>query len=743
MQGKHLISLMRQTWQGFRLSKRVLLTSAGVSGCIILLRLLGWLEVWELAILDQSFRLRPLEPTDDRIVIVGIQESDLQQLRKFPIPDAVLAELLQKLKSYEPRAIGLDIYRNLPVKPGTNELFDIYRSTPNLIGIQQIQDQRSQGVPPPPILIDRNQVGFNNLVHDPDSKVRRGLLYWEIDGKNYEGFALKLALRYLAQEGITPQGTQDTPSQLRLGKAVFPLFGPNDGGYVRADDGGYQFLANLRGPVNRFRQVSLADVLANKVPADFFRDRIVLIGSTAESLKDYFLTSYSTSAPGSHELEPISGVELQANFLSQILSSALDDRAMIRVWQDPLEWIWIFGWSWLGAVIGWRLRAPVRTGAAILLAISSLGGVVFGAFLIGWWIPLMPAAIGVVTSAIVIISHIAFLEEELKRSKEFLNGVINTIPDPIYVKDQQHRWIVVNEAFCRFLGRSAKDLIEKLDYDTLPLEAGLVTREHDQLVFETSQESENEASFTVQAGITRQIATKRSLHKDAAGNIFLVGVMRDITERKQMEEELKRTAAELVRSNQQLQQSATQLQYQATHDSLTGLPNRQLFQERLAQALDWASQNEQLVALLFLDLDSFKLVNDTHGHDVGDLLLKAVAQRLTRCLRGSDTVSRLGGDEFTVILPAIPSMQDATRVADKILATLSQPFALQGQIIHATSSIGVTVYPEHGKDTESLLKASDAAMYQAKQLGKSMFFVYDPSIEIPTTGLSIYARDAS
>jgi len=724
------LPLRRNVWHQLRQRQRSLFTALGVTGCIFLLRSLGWLEVWELAILDQSFRLRPLEPVDERIVLVGIEETDLRQLQRFPIPDGVMAALLRKLKTYQPRAIGLDIYRDLPVEPGHQELLQIYRTTPHLIGIHQIKDSRSQGVLPPPILEAYDRVGFNNLVHDPDSKIRRGLLYWEVDGKSYQSFALKLALIYLKAEAITPASSEDGLNHLQLGKAVFPIFTTNAGGYANADDGGYQFLANLRGPANRFPRVSLSQVLEGKVSPEFFRDRIVLIGSTAISLKDYFYTSYSSSLPGSHELEPMSGVELQANLLSQIISAALDGRPMIQVWAEPAEWLWIFAWTWMGAMVAWRLRSPLKTGAIVFLAILCLGGVTYSAFLLGWWIPLMPAAIGLVTAAMVIISYFAYLEEELKRSKEFLHSIINTIPDPIYVKDQQHRLIVANEAFCQLFGLKITDIDQNSNPSIQNSLANVLNDPQDQLVFTTRQASENEAGLLNSAGVMRQVATKRSLHQDAAGNIFLVGVMHDITERKRMEEELKRTAAELVRSNRELQQSANRLQYQATHDPLTGLPNRHLFEERLTQSLTWAAENDQRVALLFLDLDGFKLINDTRGHDIGDLLLKAVGQRLTRCLRGSDTVARLGGDEFTVILPAIPSAAEAAKVAEKILHTITQPFTIGGHVIDVTSSIGVSLYPHSGSDVETLVKAADFAMYQAKGQGKNRYLIAAPTAAV-------------
>ncbi|MBD3562365.1 diguanylate cyclase, partial [Planktothrix sp. FACHB-1355] len=237
----------------------------------------------------------------------------------------------------------------------------------------------------------------------------------------------------------------------------------------------------------------------------------------------------------------------------------------------------------------------------------------------------------------------------------------------------------------------------------------------------SAKPTENEERFTDAWGTTHLIATKRSLHTDAAGNVFLVGVIRDITERKRLEEDLKRTAAELVRYNTELKLSQDRLRHLAYHDSLTGLPNRKLFYEQLSQSLEWAAQNERLLALLFLDLDGFKQINDTQGHDMGDLLLQGVADRLTNCLRSSDTVSRLGGDEFTVILPIIKSVSDVTRVADKIIDAITQPFVLNGQTINVTISIGISLFPLNGDEMNALIKNADAAMYRAKQQGKNKY----------------------
>lgn len=704
---------------------RVFLTSSSVAGVVILLRLTGILQAWEWTALDLFFRLRPAEPVDERVVVVGIDETDLQKAKQWPIPDKVMAQLLEKIQTYQPRAIGLDIYRDLPVEPGHSELLKAYQALPNLVGIEQIKDKNSVGVPPPPVLGDRNQVGFNNLVFDGDGKVRRGILYWATDnGDNHESFVLKLSLLYLKPEKITPHPAIDNPDYLQLGKGVFHQFSGNDGAYIDADEGGYQILANLRKPAGAIRVVSMSDVLEGRVDPKILRDRVVLIGSTAVSLKDFFYTSYSHSIGKSPQ--PTSGVELQANFVSQIISAALDGREMINVWDDPFELMWILLWSWLGAEIVWKLRSPHKSAPAVLIAGIGLSGICYGAFLLGWWLPVIPAMMTMTGSAVVILAYLAHLEEELKRSKEFLNSIINTIPDPIFVKDRKHRWIVLNQAYCKFLGRPLAELLNRTDADVFPPHEAEVFRQQDQRVFDSAQEYENEEEFTDQDGVTHYIATKRSLHKDAAGNQFLVGVIRDITERKLMEEELKNTAAELVRSNKELAQSASQLRHLANHDSLTGLPNRKLFHERFNQALEWAEENGKMVGLLFLDLDGFKLINDTQGHDVGDLLLKSVARRLTGCLRGSDTVSRLGGDEFTVILPAIPSRQDAGRVAEKILSTLSQAFEIEGRTIFITTSVGISLFAIDGNDVETLVKKADNAMYAAKELGKNCYEFASP-----------------
>jgi diguanylate cyclase (GGDEF)-like protein len=180
-------------------------------------------------------------------------------------------------------------------------------------------------------------------------------------------------------------------------------------------------------------------------------------------------------------------------------------------------------------------------------------------------------------------------------------------------------------------------------------------------------------------------------------------ISRDITERKQFEQKL----AEM-----------------ATHDALTGLPNRILLSDRLMVGSALAQRNGHRLAVLMLDLDRFKAVNDAMGHSVGDELLKDVGQRLSSMMRKSDTISRIGGDEFVLALPQISRMDDVTKFAQRILEAFEEPFVFGGHRLQVTTSIGIAVYPEDGTDMENLLKNADSAMYLAKEQGRGIYKYY-------------------
>ena len=223
------------------------------------------------------------------------------------------------------------------------------------------------------------------------------------------------------------------------------------------------------------------------------------------------------------------------------------------------------------------------------------------------------------------------------------------------------------------------------------------------------------------------------------GTIYIT---EDITERKNAQEALlrardelelrvqERTAA-LEMANARLQaeiqerrMAEQQIRYLANHDALTGLPNRRLLEDRLEQALEMARRNVHQVAIQFIDLDRFKAVNDRLGHRVGDLLLQGVALRLRSLLRGVDTVSRVGGDEFVLVLPEMQSATAACETAQRVLTALARPYSVGGHELQVTPSIGISMYPADGNSAEALLIAADTAMYHAKEMGRGNVQLY-------------------
>ena len=190
-----------------------------------------------------------------------------------------------------------------------------------------------------------------------------------------------------------------------------------------------------------------------------------------------------------------------------------------------------------------------------------------------------------------------------------------------------------------------------------------------------------------------------------------------------------RYAIERNRLLEQLEESKRLQRHLAYHDALTILPNRHLLHDRLQQALAQSKRSGKLAALLFLDLDGFKRINDTLGHGIGDLLLKSVAKRLKTTVRQVDTVARLGGDEFTIVLLEINHAQDAKDVAQKILKVISQPYKIEEHELFVTASVGISIYPDDGSDIESLIRKADIAMYRAKGQGKNNYQVYNLSMD--------------
>ena len=234
-----------------------------------------------------------------------------------------------------------------------------------------------------------------------------------------------------------------------------------------------------------------------------------------------------------------------------------------------------------------------------------------------------------------------------------------------------------------------------------------------------AEKSQGSAEFRIflPDGSLRSIsAVERVVLDEHAKVVRVIGVNMDITARAQAEEALRNSEARMTHS--------------AEHDFLTGLPNRMLLNDRVNQAINLAPRHRKKVAILFLDLDGFKHINDSLGHPTGDRLLKSIAQRLVACVRGADTVSRQGGDEFVVLLSEIGHPEDAAITARRMLQTVAEAHSIDHHDLHVTTSIGLSVYPDDGQDAETLIKNADTAMYQAKENGRQSYQFFKPSMNV-------------
>ena len=356
-------------------------------GFILGLRWFGALQGLELAMFDRFLRWQPAEKMDNRILIVGINERDIQQLGTYPVPDRELATLIQTLQRSKPVVIGLDIFRDRPVPIDAKELDLIFKTQKNVIGIEkQIVNIREVGVNPPPVL-PRDQIGFVDAAFDKDGALRRSLLYaGDRQGNVVPSLSIVLAESYLTQKRIEIQeGLYDRDS-IRLGSVELPRLQGRVGGYRQVESGGLVGLIRWRSGHQPFRMVSLADVRSGKVSSDLIRNKIVLIGITSPSVRD-FVTSQAIES-----VNPalIYGVEAQAHAVSQLISAGEDGRSFIRVWAVPGEYLWIVLWGVLGIALGWVVRSPGKWFLGIALGVGAISGIAYGAMVLAWWIPVVP-----------------------------------------------------------------------------------------------------------------------------------------------------------------------------------------------------------------------------------------------------------------------------------------------------------------------------------------------------------------
>jgi diguanylate cyclase (GGDEF)-like protein/PAS domain S-box-containing protein len=465
-------------------------------------------------------------------------------------------------------------------------------------------------------------------------------------------------------------------------------------------------------------------------------------------------------------------------------------------------------------------------------------------------------------------------EQALKENHHLLRAVIEGTTDAVYMKDLQGRYVMVNSTVARVFGRSFEEIVGRNDIELLPYETAMQITEDDRRIMSAGETKTFEEVVTINAATQTYLSTKGPWRNHQGEVIGIIGISRNITERKQAEESLhvfarqQKVLAELgqdalggidlsllfdktaalvahalkteyckilellpdgktllfragwkegqMRAGDAVQHSETRgeatllenaptgfenfpvavpfpastvlseqgairgismiipgagrpfgaltalpvgrpcfteeevgflqvvanmlataierrraeelNQRRAYYDALTGLPNRSLMENHLSLALAQAERHSGMVALMYLDLDRFKEINDTLGHPVGDHLLKVVSERISACVREGDTFARMGGDEFTVLLPEIDTLEKVTGVAERIISAFIPPFQIAGQELNVSASIGIALYPHAGRDAETLLRNADSALYRAKEQGKNTFCFFSETI---------------
>ncbi len=369
------------------------------------------------------------------------------------------------------------------------------------------------------------------------------------------------------------------------------------------------------------------------------------------------------------------------------------------------------------AAAGWTAEYLVIAGRTWTLAVRPHATVTRGfgkqvADIIAFTGPALSLLLALVTWLLLtgrarLLSTATQMTAQLRETKDHFELIFNTSPDGVLIARLDNREILsVNDGLCSMTGYGRSDLVGKA-LDTMKL-------------WQNAQEQQRFIQALSQHGACDNMeATIRTSNGESfvgivsariasfSGTPCFVGVVRDISARKEAE---------------------MRVAFLAQHDALTGLPNRALIADRLHQAIAQAKRDHSRLGLMYLDLDRFKPVNDTLGHAVGDLLLKAVALRVLECVRESDTVGRIGGDEFMVLLPNVKDAQDVLVVAEKVRMALNQPFVLEGgQRLEVSSSAGIAIYPDDAVDETELQKNADVAMYRAKKLGRDRVELFAPA----------------
>lgn len=394
--------------------------SLAVALALYLVRSQGLLQPLELAGYDLGATLKPTTSDPTPITLVLITESDIQALGRWPVPDRELAAALERILGDQPAAVGIDIYRDVSVPPGSQALQALLVSSDKLVGIFKFPGADTPGVSAPPALSDKGRIGFSDLPLDDDSIVRRGLAFMDDGARTAWSFSLKVALRYLRDHGVRLGPDPAQPAHFMLGPTTFEPLPAEFGAYTSLDNAGYQFMVDFGRDPRDFPRVSLGQLLAGAVPPDLIRDRVVLLGVDAESVKDSFATP-ETRWPWSASTQ-ISGVAMHGIIIDQLIRASRGATRPFSAWSPPAETILLLLSCLIGALLGLASRSVARLVVITLTGVLALTGTGMLLFLAGQWFPVALTSLGLSLSAGLTT---AYLVQATRRERAALQKILS------------------------------------------------------------------------------------------------------------------------------------------------------------------------------------------------------------------------------------------------------------------------------------------------------------------------------
>ncbi|MGD0961716.1 MAG: CHASE2 domain-containing protein, partial [Methylomonas sp.] len=668
--------------------------------CLLMFALLAqhhaWLKHWDDLIFDKMLSLHS-RPASEDIVIVAIDDYSLHKLGKWPWPRGVHANLINLLSKAEPRVIGLDIIFSEPdgQNPGGDAaLVEAVRNSGRVV-LPVLPEMNADGrlkitLPWRELAEAAAQIGHVDVEIDGDGLVRSCYLAAGMGEQRWPSFAL--ALFSVNNSGL--------PVNLKGTRINTASFSPD----IWYRD--FRIEMPFAGSEAHFSRVSYADVLTDANIRAGLRGKYILVGVTAAGLAPMFAT------PLQKQAGLISGVEVNAHVLDVLLK----DQAVASL--NGASSLVLTAMLVLIPLCAYHFVYPrLALSISLLSAVLTLGSSILLFVYFRYWYGPMPVLAALLFGVLLWFwRQLRFYTQSLFKQKQLARATLHSIAEAVITTDAQGLIVYLNpaaEVLTGFSQQTAKGLdinavvklINNGDKNSLDgFDDFLHQLRSNQTVRETTpryivNEAGRECAVQISASPIKEKSNKIS------GAVF---ALNDITETLQI---------------------SSKISYLATHDPLTGLANRILLRQQMDKAIASCNRHGNFFAVLFIDLDDFKKVNDGMGHAVGDLLLIEVASRLLANIRQIDSVARWGGDEFVVLLNQLPAEDEISNIIVMIFERLSPPYLLEEQTLYVTSSMGISVYPKDGLTVDELLVNADAALYQVKDQGRNNMGFFSGSFQ--------------